>query len=311
MTGITIMDRRAAAVLGAVLMMTACTASTTSDNTAGGSIPAPTPAVTELCDRGACVTLTRDVPMSTATTVDVYVPEGSGPWPTVVFLHGDPPSHYPIVEDIALAGAVVFNARWRPPPAGSTVPELSGSLLTAMQDAACAVSFASAHADEYGGDMDRVVVAGHSAGGAVAMVAALMGNQLLEDDPYDGDCAYNVFFDGPSAVVGLAGSYDPAATPGDPRNALRESDPDLYQQINPLTHLGSNPELEVRLLHGTGDTIIPPETSIRFHEALRDAGYEVELTMLEDVGHHLTSPDPPNPPEVYETVIETILEAVG
>lgn len=314
MTGITNTRRPTAALIGAVLMATACSAGTSTPDATPeppGAAPTPTPAVSEMCELGVCLAVSRDVPMSSATTADVYAPDEPGPWPTVVFLHGDPPSRYPLVEDVALRGAVVFDARWRPPPPGTGESELPSALLTAMEDAACAVSFASGHAEQYGGDGSRLVVAGHSAGGAVGMVAALTGNALLEADTYKGDCAYDVMFDGPQAVVGLAGSYDPSDTPGDPRNALQKSDPDLYRRIIPVTHLGSNPELKVWLLHGRADSIIPVESSNRFDTALREAGYDVTLTVLEDVDHFLTSPEPPNPPHVYDTVIQAILDAAG
>lgn len=280
------------------MTVAACTSdSTRADDPPDGSATTSTQDVTETCDPKPCLTVVREVPMSAATTTDVYAPSDPGPWPTVVFLHGDPPSFYPLVEDVARGGAVVFDARWR----------TSGSLLTAMQDAACAVSFASGHARDYGGDQ-RVVVAGHSAGATVAMVAALTGNELLDAEDYEGDCAYNVFFDGAAAVIGLAGSYDPADHSADPRNALRESDPELYRRINPATHLGSNPDLVVHLLHGATDATISAEASVRFHEALREAGYDAELTVLDDVGHLLTSPEPPNPRVAYDAVVMAIVE---
>lgn len=311
----------AATLLGVALVVAGCSAvssvtdatpvSTEATGAPGGSTPSPADGATEVCDLGVCLAVTRDVPMSSATTVDVYAPTAAGSWPTVVFLHGDPPSHYPLVEDVARQGAVVFDARWRPPSPGTGKPELSDALLTSFEDAACAVSFASGRAKEYGGDGTRLIVAGHSAGGPVAMVAALTGNTLLEADRYSGDCAYDVMLDGPQTVVGLAGSYDPSDTPGDPRNALQESDPDLYRLTNPVTHLGSNPGLKVWLLHGRTDSVIPVESSTRFDTALREAGYDVTLTVLEDVGHFLTSPEPPNLPDVYDTVIQAILDAAG
>lgn len=181
-----------------------------------------------------------------------------------------------------------------------------------MEDAACAVSFASGNAHEYGGDKNRLTVVGHSAGASVGMVAALSGNELLEADSYDGDCAYDVMHGEANAIVGLAGSYDPADAPRDPRNALRDTDPDLYERVLPHTFLDTNPDdPEVLLVHGAADTTIPVAASIRFDEVLRANGFDVQLRVLDDVGHSLASPEPPNPPEAYDAVVAAILEAAG
>lgn len=304
--------RWVAVLTGTALVVTACTAAapsapqTTSEP--AGATPSPTPSVTQLDILGVSLTVSRGVPMSSATTTDVYAPDGVGPWPTVVFLHGDPPRPYRIVEDIAVGGAVVFDARWRPPAPGTTGQELAEALLTSMQDAACAVSFASRHARDYSGDKNRLVVVGHSAGASVGMVAALSGNELLEADSYDGDCAYDTMHGEADVIVGLAGSYDPADAPREPRNAVREADPDLYERVIPHTYLDSNPDdPEVLLVHGEADTNIPVAASIRFDEVLRANGFDVELKVLEDVGHSLAFPDPN--PEVYDAVVAAILEA--
>lgn len=121
--------RWVAVLTGAALMVTACTpaapSATETTSEPAGATPSPIPSVTQLDILGVSLTVGRGVPMSSATTTDVYAPEDPGPWPTVVFLHGDPPSRYQIVEDIAVGGAVVFargGARRHPGPRGGTLP---------------------------------------------------------------------------------------------------------------------------------------------------------------------------------------------
>lgn len=270
-------------LVAAALLLVGCTAGATTETrsdetTTQDPTAAPEQALTEECGPGFCVTATRHVAMSSQTITDVYartdVYATEDP-PVVVLLHGTQAGGYgPLAEAVAREDVVVFNATWR-----SAAPP-----LTAVQDAACAVRFARANATDYGGDPTRVVLAGHSSGASIAMVVALAGDQ------FEGDCLAETTSALPDAVVGLAGSYDPEDHPGDPRNALRDSDPALYQALNPVTHLGANPELRVRLLHGQADAEIPVEASINFHQMLLDAGYEVQLTVLEEVGHTLQNP---------------------
>ncbi len=71
--------------------------------------------------------------------------------------------------------------------------------------------------------------------------------------------------------------------------SLKDDDPELWQAINPYSHIGRNPELQVRLLHGDAGGVIWWETplgaSIEFHQALADAGYDVELIVVEGASH--------------------------
>jgi predicted esterase len=75
---------------------------------------------------------------------------------------------------VASYGAVVFVPNWR--------TQVSEVLEQGAEDAACAIRFARANAEDYGGDPARITGAGHSAG---AMIVALMG---LVGDEFSGDC---------------------------------------------------------------------------------------------------------------------------
>lgn len=105
----------------------------------------------------------------------VFFPaEGDGPWPVVVvyseFLLGKQSDG--LARRIADRGAVVFAPVW----ADATPPALSGSeyLSGAMWDrAACAVGYAQAQADTFGGDLLRTTVIGQGGGEHPATWAAL------------------------------------------------------------------------------------------------------------------------------------------
>jgi len=112
----------------------------------------------------------------------LYRPEGSGPWPLLVFLHGGGWSlggldsyDGPAGSLATLAGCAVLAVDYRlapehPFPAG-------------LEDAVAAVTHALDHAAEWGADPARVGVMGDSAGGnlaaSVARELALMGDRRL------------------------------------------------------------------------------------------------------------------------------------
>ncbi|HEX4251164.1 MAG TPA: alpha/beta hydrolase [Pseudonocardia sp.] len=102
---------------------------------------------------------------------DVFHPGISGAAPVVVFFHGGRwreghPAFYdhfaaPWVE----AGAVFVSCGYRLEPAHT--------IADAVDDAVAALAWVAAHARNYGGDPDRITVAGHSSGGHLAAMAAL------------------------------------------------------------------------------------------------------------------------------------------
>lgn len=205
--------------------------------------------------------------------LDVYVPQDGEDWPVVLLFHGTPPpSRHPLdslAEAVASDGVLVMNVGW----SSNAVSRAS------FEGIACAVAFARSKAAEYGGNPNRITTVGFSAGASAASVVALAG------DDFATDCIDDETSPFPDAFVGVSGFYDPAITPNDARSSVKSTDPELYELINPLNHLGRNPDLEVALIHGSIDSIAPVETSTLFHEALTEAGYKSTLTILEELGH--------------------------
>jgi acetyl esterase len=100
----------------------------------------------------------------------VYRPEGDGPFPTVVFFHGggwvigDLDTHDNQARSVCRgARAVVISVDYRLAP--------EHPFPAAADDAVAAARYVAAHLGEFGGD-DRLAVAGDSAGGNLAAVAA-------------------------------------------------------------------------------------------------------------------------------------------
>ena len=233
--------------------------------------------------------------------LDLWLPpEGDGPVPAVVYLHGggwrlgsrhsagpayadaDPTPF----EQVALAGIAVASVDYR----------LSGEAVWPAQlhDAKAAVRWLRARAGELGIDPARIAAWGESAGGHLAELLGLTaGDTGLEGDvgvtgPPSDVVAVAAWY-APSDLVGFAA--DAGADPTDP--ATREAQllggpvptlPEAAAQASPVTHVapGAPPFL---LLHGRADRFIPCVQSERLRAALAAAGADVELELLDGADH--------------------------
>lgn len=104
--------------------------------------------------------------------LNIYVPEGSGPFPIVVYFHGGGfvGGSLDVVDEPARAltadaRAIVITAAYRRAP--------ESKFPAATDDSMAALTWAAEHAREFDGDPERLFVMGDSAGGNIAAVAAI------------------------------------------------------------------------------------------------------------------------------------------
>jgi len=203
---------------------------------------------------------------------NLHLPEGDGPWPVVVLVHGgfwrsgwDRTLMTPLARDLAARGVAAWNIEYR------RVGQDGGGWPGTLEDAAAALDHVAVLEEV---DPGRVVTAGHSAGGHLALWLGARGRLR------------------PAGVVALAGVSDLVA--GAVANlgngacqALLGSGPDevpeRYATASPaaLIPLGV-PQL---LVHGGRDDIVPLSQSRDYAAAARAAGDEVELVELPKADH--------------------------
>lgn len=191
--------------------------------------------------------------------------------PIVVLLHGAGGASIqdlvPMADAIVAMGIPVLNASW-----------LANHRKAAesVADAVCAVAYAYQNATSWGGDPDRIIVIGHSGGGQVGMLAGLAPEAFPECATASEATVW--------AYIGLAG--DPASTaPGGNLRKLLGDDPELLERMDSYNHIGANPGLVVRFVHGTSDVTVPIELTRAFHDTLISAGYDSELIPINGAGH--------------------------
>lgn len=205
--------------------------------------------------------------------LDIYHPHGAtGQTPVVVFFYGggwnsgDRGDYLFVGQRLAAAGFTVVIPDYR------VFPEVA--FPDFLEDSALAVAWIGRNIADYGGDPDRIGLAGHSAGAYNAMMLAL-DTSYLEAEGWPADRI--------RAVAGLAGPYD--FRPFD-STLLRNTfgsypDSDATQ---PITFArGDAPP--ILLATGLDDTTVLPANSERLAAAISQDGGVVELLTYPGVGH--------------------------
>lgn len=271
-----------ALLISAAVILAACS----------GSDGEPTP-------DSAATTTTTTVPTSTtignttttasATTTTtgpaetgVGIPEGDGTFPAVVLVHGggwvvgSPSSMTPLADYLNLQGYLTLNTTYQ---LSINSPGFPG----AVEDVSCAVARAADHPRSNG----EVTVIGHSAGAHIGAIVALAA------DSYDDGCE-PPDSGSPARFIGLAGPYDTERVGGIVVAFFgvdQAADPALWASGNPMNLVDGVTDLEVLLLHGDADGVVPVDFSASFATGLEAAGVTVDLSILPGVNHsRVTSP---------------------
>lgn len=243
--------------------------------------------------------LSYSEPESVLRSMALVAPEQGGSWPVVIVAHGAyqrPSAVHDWATGIAARGAMTYNVFW---PTGASALGNQDS----AESLACAVRVAVHDAAEHGGDTSRVVFVGHSLGASVGAAAALAGSEVSPD------CAVKDRDALPDAFVGYEGPYD--ATTVDYENGRVPRDPPGDDSVDPYAHIGGNPGLVVRLLHGDAEDTawydVPMSASEQFLQALDDAGYDAELIVVQGGEHDPIVDGTP----AQQAIVDQVTEVLG
>jgi alpha-L-fucosidase 2 len=224
-----------------------------------------------------------------ALTLDASVPEGKGPFPTVILVHGgswgrgDKRSYVtPLFDPLTAAGYVWFSIDYR------QTPEFQFPAPT--DDLVSAIEWVRAHADEYKVDTSRLALIGESAGGQiVGYVGTRYGQEL--------GIAAVVDFYGPNDMIVQGAKTKKAQEHPDPTNkspslfteylGIKDWDDaatDKMRESSPITYVSA--EMPAFLcVHGTADPQVDYSQSIKFCEAAAKAGGKCVVQTVEGGGH--------------------------
>lgn len=205
--------------------------------------------------------------------VDFYAPRqaSAGPLPVVVFFYGgswvsgNRQAYAFVGRALAALGYLVAVPDYR------VVPQVEYPQF--LEDCGRAVSWVGRHAERFGGDPDRIVLAGHSAGAYNAAMLTL-DRSLIEDRRVA------------EAIVGFAGLSGPYDFfPFDGPISLRVfggvPQPKLTQPINHV----SRPVPDLWVATGGKDDLVLPRNSERLAAEAMAAGGKAACSRYDRLGH--------------------------
>lgn len=239
--------------------------------------------------------------------MDVRIPDGSGPYPVIVLIHGgfwraeyDLGLMDPMAIDLTNRGFATVNLEYR------RTGEVGGGWPGTFLDIAIALNHLGTVANEEPLDLQHVTLLGHSAGGHLALWAAGR-HQASPRSPLSGTIHLPI-----ERVISLAGVTDlramwqvlhGAAPVTDFIGGRPEDHPERYDDASPITLLPSGvPQV---LIHGTEDNRVPIEQSRQYLERAQVLGDPVRLIELNGVDHfQIIAPNS----SAWTTVLDVIKE---
>jgi acetyl esterase/lipase len=222
--------------------------------------------------------------------LDVNVPDGPGPFPVAILVHGggwsagdksgsnkpgDSADVTPWFSPLTAANFTWFSINYRLAP--------RDRWPAGLDDVQSAIRWVKAHAGDFKGDASRIALFGHSAGGHLAVYAATIAGEDTRVQAVVGCAAVTDLESDSERRGGLSTSLQnlfglpPPITP-EARKTLREFSP--IQHV----HAGMPPVL---LVHGDADKTVPIGQSQALQTRLRDAGVPCDLMILPGAPHRL------------------------
>lgn len=251
--------------------------------------------------------LEYSAPNGHSLELDLYVPvnDDDSLIPTAIYLHGGGflAGHRADMSDrlsgLAAQGIAVASVSYRLASVAAYPAQL--------HDVHAAIQWLQLNGAEYGLKTEKLGLWGSSAGGTLVLLSAYSPHIGVEAKE---SIAAVVDFFGPSDLTERAAEKaqpPPGCTipdvifetvareglvlPFDPPMEAQllgvrsmEEAREQLDEISPLSFAG-RPGPPVLLMHGTADGMVPVEQSIWFHDAVRDAGGDARLMMVEGVNH--------------------------
>ena len=266
------------------------------------------------------LTIERDIPYAETANprqrVDIYSPEGATNLPVVFWIHGggweggDRTSIQFKPQAFVDKGLVFVSTGYR------LLPEVE--MGTIFRDIAKSVRWVHDHIAEHGGDPNRILVMGHSAGAQLAALICTDDRYLKAEGlslafikgcvPVDGD-TYDI-----RAIIETAETRRRVHGQPQPKLGHREkfgSDPAKFLDYSAVTHVAKDKNIPPFLLLYVADHPDTTAQAERLGAVLKGAGIPVKLFAAKETNHsklneNLGLPDDPPTKALFEFVGEVL-----
>jgi acetyl esterase/lipase len=232
--------------------------------------------------------------------LDLYRPRGTtSPSPVVVYFHGggwtggSKEGSAPALEIWEEMGWAVINVQYR-------LADVAHA-PAAVEDCRCALRWVYRNAEQYNFDLEKIVVAGSSAGGHLALTTGMLPESAGLDRQCPGDRNFTWSTGNRSteelkvaAIInwyGISDVVDLIDRPPGPSGNFTEAwlgsrtdREEVAKRVSPLTYVrpGLPPILTI---HGDADPIVPHSHATRLHQALDEVGVPNKLFTVPGGGH--------------------------
>lgn len=257
----------------------------------------PTAAAAEPVEPAAFKALARPAPTTVlrygtaaSQAVDLFLPQGSGPHPVAILIHGGCWRNLPgagreqlrhIGAELASQGIAVWGIGYR------RADEVGGGYPGTFADVGLAIDWLRSDAGRYSLDVSRSVIVGHSAGGHLALWAAAR-NRLPAASPLRRTEPFM-----PRTVISLAGIGDLQAFA---RFVPILCGPGIIDRLVPATGAASAyaetspaelpaPSGEVVMISGILDRLVPPYVAHDYARAMQRKQTTIDLVEIPGAGH--------------------------
>ena len=230
--------------------------------------------------------------------LDLAVPSGPGPFPTLVFIHGggwyqgNRQGYRDDIEQAAQRGFAAATITYRLMQFDMADKETTSAqpiFPAQVHDCKAAIRWLRAHADKYHIDRQRFGVTGASAGGHLSLMVGLTD----AEDQLEGELGNSEHSSRVQAVVNVFGPTHMQSCQqtssvgwifrlflgGTPAQA-----PEIYRRASPISYVTAD-DPPVLSLHGDQDQLVPIEQARVLDEKLRAVGATHRLKVFAGAGH--------------------------